>query len=97
MQASLRLGVGIRLDKPQALERGRSLLLFKAQDTLADNDFEVMLLVQPMADIAPINTHGEDTLRRRQPFPIARRSPSIKPDRSSPSSASMRFATLSVS
>ena len=31
-----------------------------------------MLLVQPMADIAPINAHGEDTLRRRQPFPIAR-------------------------
>src|SRR5712692_2532056 len=99
MQASLRLGVVIRLDKPKALERGRAVLfiLFKAQDTLADNDFEVMLLVQPMADIAPINAHGEETLRRRQPFPIARRSPSIQPDRSSPSSASMRFATLSVS
>jgi hypothetical protein len=36
MQASLRLGVVIRLDKPKALERGRSVLfiLLKAQDSL---------------------------------------------------------------
>src|SRR5712691_13277279 len=67
------LGLGIqRLDKPKALERGRPVLftLSKAQDTLADDDLEVMLLVHPIADVAPVNAHGEDALRQGQALPI---------------------------
>src|SRR6266446_9565306 len=74
MQASLRLGVVIRLDKPKALERGRSVLfiLLKTQDTLADNALKFMLLVNPMAQVPPVNTHCEGALRQRQKIPIAR-------------------------
>ena len=69
------LGLGIqRLDKPKALERGRSVLfiLLKAQDTLADNDLKFMLLVNPIAQVPPVNTHCEGALRQRQKIPIAR-------------------------
>src|SRR6266702_6508797 len=66
------LGLGIqRLDKPKALERGRPVLytLSKAQHTLADNDLEVMLLVPPMAHVAPVNAHCERAIRQRQELP----------------------------
>src|SRR5712691_7248506 len=67
------LGFGIqRLDKPKAFERGRPVLftLSKAQHTLADNDLEVMLLVQPIADVAPVNAHDEEALRQGQELPL---------------------------
>src|SRR6266705_3926237 len=69
------LGLGIqRLDKPKALERGRPVrfTLSKAQHTLADNDLEVMLLVQPIADVAPVNAHDEEALRQGQELPRTR-------------------------
>src|SRR6266852_8280624 len=67
------LGLGIqRLDKPKALERGRPVLftLSTAQHTLADNDLEVMFLVEPIADVAPVNAHYEEALRPGQALPL---------------------------
>src|SRR4030095_9033398 len=70
------LGLGIqRLDKPKALERGRPVLFFtlvKTPDTFADNDLKFMLLVNPIAQVPPVNTHFEGALRPRQKIPIAR-------------------------
>src|SRR5690242_4229847 len=62
-----------RLHEPKALERGRPLLFprFKAQHTLAHNDLEVMLLVQPIAHVSPVNTHCERAVRQRQVIPLA--------------------------
>src|SRR5262245_40448282 len=48
VQTALRLGIQ-RLDKSKTLERGRLafFILCITQDTLADNDFKFMLLVEP--------------------------------------------------
>src|SRR5262249_61775492 len=62
------------LHKPKALERGRFVLFFThvtTPDTLANNDLEFMLLVKPIAHVAPINAHFERTLSRGQQVPIA--------------------------
>src|SRR5262249_41653806 len=62
------------LHKPKALERGRFVLFFThvtTPDTLAHNDLEFMLLVKPIAHVAPINAHFARTLSRGQQVPIA--------------------------
>src|SRR5215467_14093746 len=72
VQTALRLCVQC-LHKPKAFERG-GLVLFtrlKTPDTLADNDLEFMFLVEPIAYIAPVNTHFERALRQGQELPIA--------------------------
>src|SRR5262245_25302382 len=59
VQTALRLRLQ-GLDKSKALKRGRLVLCFtlvKTPDTLADNDLKLMLLVNPVAHIAPVNTH----------------------------------------
>src|SRR5215831_13408623 len=73
VETALRLGVQ-GLHKPKALERERLVLFFtlvNTPDTLANNDLECMLLVKPMAHVAPINAHFERTLSRGQQGPIA--------------------------
>src|SRR5215471_2001342 len=65
MQASLRLGVVIRLDKPKTFVP-RGLVLFtlaNAQRTLTYNDLEVALLVHPIAHVASVNAHLKGSLR----------------------------------
>src|SRR5215471_4279856 len=72
MQASLRLGVVIRLDKPKTFVP-RGLVLFtlaNAQRTLAHNDLEVALLVHPIAHVASVNAHLKGSLRQWQEVPI---------------------------
>src|SRR5262249_45253367 len=73
VETALRLGVQ-GLHKPKALERGRFALFLThvtTPDTLANYDLEFVLLVQPMAHVAPINAHFERTLSRGQQVPIA--------------------------
>ena len=60
IQASLRLCV-VGLHKAKAFV-GRWLVLFilsKTPRALADNDLEVMLLVEPVAHVSPVNAHFE--------------------------------------
>src|SRR4029434_4475839 len=66
MQALLRLGVVIRVDKPKTFVP-RGLVLFtlaKAQRTLTHNDLEVALLVHPVAHVASVNAHLQGSLRQ---------------------------------
>src|SRR6516165_8113348 len=73
MQASLWLGVVIRWYKAKALQGGCLDLfcaLIKTPDTFANNDFKLMLFVNPVAHIAPVNAYCERALRRKQQLPI---------------------------
>jgi hypothetical protein len=65
-----------RLDEPKAFA-GREILLVvspEGQDTLADNDFEMLLFLLPVADIAPINPDRERAIGDRKCGPIGRAS-----------------------
>src|SRR4029450_339357 len=66
MQASLWLGVVIRLDKPTTfVPRGLGLFTFaKAQRTLAPHDLEVALLVHPVAHVPSLNARLQASLRQ---------------------------------
>src|SRR5262245_3561786 len=74
VETAFRLGIQ-GLHKPKALERGCLVLFFtlvKTPDTLADNDFELTLLVHPIAHIALVNTHfkADLPLKKALEFPI---------------------------
>src|SRR6266446_5414329 len=72
IQASLRLGVVIRLYKSKTfVPRGRVLFtLAKAQRTLAHNDLEVALLVHPVTYVASVNAYLQGSLRQWEEAPI---------------------------
>src|SRR5215510_11450393 len=72
MQASLRLGVVIRLYKPKTFVP-EDLVIFtlaNPQRTLTHNDLEVVLLGAPIAHVASINAHLKGSLRQWQEVPI---------------------------
>src|SRR5262249_15591354 len=97
IQAAFRLCLQ-RLHKTKAFAGGCLVcfILSKGMRTLAHNDFEIVLLREPVAHVPPVNAHLECPSGRgkRSHSPGL---PSIKQGCSSPSSASRRWATLRVS